>query len=253
MKKLASIILSLSLVFLCTGPAFPADRGNTTIQSFSKAKKILLRQVYKDHRTTFYCGCPFNAKKQILPCDDYTPKRDNKRAHRLEWEHIVPAHAFGQSFPEWRNGHPNCVRNNGKAFKGRNCARKVAIPFRYMESDVYNLVPAVGEINGLRSNYSFAMIPGEKRAFGKCDMEIENRKAEPPPDKRGNIARTYFYMDWAYPGRGIISKKNQKLFKAWDKEDPVDAWECERFRRIEGIQGNENPFVKRACVGGGIW
>ena len=94
MKKLASIILSLALVFLCTGPAFPADRGNTTIQSFSKAKKILLMQVYKDHRTTFYCGCPFNAKKQILPCDSYTPKRDNKRAHRLEWEHIVPAHAL---------------------------------------------------------------------------------------------------------------------------------------------------------------
>ena len=129
MKKLASIILSLALVFLCTGPAFPADRGNTTIQSFSKAKKILLRQVYKDHRTTFYCGCPFNAKKQILPCDDYTPKRDNKRAHRLEWEHIVPAHAFGQSFPEWRNGHSDCVRNNGKAFKGRNCARKAVLRF----------------------------------------------------------------------------------------------------------------------------
>ena len=252
MKKLASIILSLALVFLCTGSAFPADRGNTTIQSFSKAKKILLRQVYKDHRTTFYCGCPFNSKKKILPCDDYTPKRDNKRAHRLEWEHIVPAHAFGQSFPEWRNGHPDCVRNNGKAFKGRNCARKVAIPFRYMESDLYNLVPTIGEINGLRSNYSFAMIPGEERAFGKCDMEIENRKAEPPLDKRGNIARTYFYMDWAYPGRGVISKKNRKLFQAWDKEDPVDAWECQRGRMIEGIQGNENPFVKKACVEKGI-
>ena len=66
-------------------------------------------------------------------------------------------------------------------------------------------------LTALRSNYSFAMIPGEKRKFGKCDMEIEGRKAEPPPDKRGHIARTYFYMDWAYPGHGIISKKNRKL------------------------------------------
>jgi deoxyribonuclease-1 len=57
-----------------------------------------------------------------------------------------------------------------------------------MESDLYNLVPAIGEINGLRSNYSFAMIPGEKREFGTCDMEIENRKAEPRPEVRGNIA-----------------------------------------------------------------
>jgi deoxyribonuclease-1 len=34
-----------------------------------------------------------------------------------------------------------------------------------MESDLYNLAPAVGEINGLRSNYSFGMIPGEMREF----------------------------------------------------------------------------------------
>ena len=84
-------------------------------------------------------------------------------------------------------------------------------------------------------------------------MEIEGRKAEPPPGKRGNIARTYFYMDEAYSGRGIISKKNRKLFKAWDKEDPVDAWECERSKRIEKIQGNENRFVKKECQLKGLW
>jgi deoxyribonuclease I len=145
------------------------------------------------------------------------------------------------------------VTKKGKSFKGRNCARKVALKFRYMESDMYNLVPAIGEINGLRSNYSFAMIPGEKRQFGKCDMEIEDRKAEPPPKKRGGVARTYFYMDWAYPGHDVISKKNRKLFKAWDKGDPVDQWECERSKRIEGIQGNENRFVKDVCIEKGMW
>ncbi len=165
----------------------------------------------------------------------------------------MPAHAFGQSFKEWREGHPECVNGKGKPFKGRNCARKRNIKFRYMESDLYNLVPAIGEINGLRSNYSFAMIPGEKREFGTCDMEIENRKAEPRLEVRGNIARIYFYMDLAYPGHGVISKKNRKLFAAWDKEDPVDDWECERSKRIEGIQGNENSFVKKACVEAVIW
>jgi deoxyribonuclease-1 len=164
------------------------------------------------------------------------------------WEYIVPTHAFGQSFKEWREGHPDCVDRKGKPFKGNNCARKRNIKFRYMESDLYNLVPAIGEINGLRSNYSFAMIPGEKREFGTCDMEIENPKAEPRPEVRGDIARIYFYMNWAYPGHGIISKKNRKLFEAWDKEDPVDDWECERSIRIEGIQRNDNPFVKKLCV-----
>jgi len=82
-------------------------------------------------------------------------------------------------------------------------------------------------------------------------MEIEGQKAEPPPEKRGNIARTYFYMDWAYPEHGIISKKNRKLFMAWDKQDQVDDWACEKGRRIEKIQGNEKPFVERACIEAG--
>ncbi len=253
MKRLILHITTLILIFIISGSTNADDRGNTKFQSFNKAKKILLRQVYQDHHTTFYCQCPFTKDKEILSSSKYTPKKKSKRAHRLEWEHIVPAHAFGQSFKEWREGHPKCVNKKGKPFKGRNCARKVVIKFRYMESDLYNLVPAVGEINGLRSNYSFGMIPGEKKEFGNCDMEIENQKAEPPPGVRGNIARTYFYMDWAFPGHGIISKKNRKLFQAWDKIDPVDDWECERCSRIEAIQGNENPFVKKVCIERGLW
>jgi deoxyribonuclease-1 len=112
---------------------------------------------------------------------------------------------------------------------------------------MHNLVPAVGEINGLRSNYSFAMIPGEPRKFGSCDMEIEDRKAEPPENVRGDIARIYKYMDAAYPGRGIISKKNRKLFDAWDRQDSVDEWECEKERRVAKIQRNRNWFVADFC------
>ena len=54
-------------------------------------------------------------------------------------------------------------------------------------------------------------------------------------------------MDSVYPGKGIISKKNRKLFDAWNQSDPVDQWECERARRIEKIQGNVNEVVMRDC------
>jgi deoxyribonuclease-1 len=54
-------------------------------------------------------------------------------------------------------------------------------------------------------------------------------------------------MDSVYPGRGIISKKNRKLFDAWNKSDPVDEWECERAKRIEKIQGNRNEIVWMKC------
>ena len=160
----------------------------------------------------------------------------------------MPAEAFGQSFSAWREeGDERCVNRKGKAFKGRNCARKVSTEFRHMEADMHNLMPSVGEVNGLRSNYSFAMILGEPRRFGACDMEIEGRKAEPPLNVRGDIARTYLYMDAAYPGRGIISRKNRKLFAAWNRQDPVDAGECKRERRIAKIQGNRNAFITEMC------
>ena len=54
-------------------------------------------------------------------------------------------------------------------------------------------------------------------------------------------------MDSVYPSRGIISKKNMKLFESWDHSDPVDEWECERAKRIEKIQGNRNEVVMSKC------
>ena len=112
-----------------------------------------------------------------------------------------------------------------------------------MEADLYNLQPAIGEVNADRSNYSMAELPGEEREYGACDVEIRERKIEPKPSIRGNIARTYLYMDKAYPSRGIIGAKRRKLCEAWAKADPIDAWERKRVQRIEKIQGNRNSAV----------
>jgi endonuclease I len=43
--------------------------------------------------------------------------------------------------------------------------------------------------------------------------------------------------------RAALSDKNRPLFEAWNSEDPVDARECERDRRIAALQGNHNPFA----------
>jgi deoxyribonuclease-1 len=187
MKRIIAIFVCICFL---GGVVYAQNKGNTTNDSFNKAKRTLLQEVYKGKGRTFYCNCPFQ-NKEILPCDNYKPKRDSQRAKRVEFEHIVAAEHFGQSFKEWREGHTECVDSKGKSFKGRNCARKMAIPFRYMEADLYNLVPAIGEINGLRSNYRFGMVAGEEREFGACDMEIAGKVAEPPERIRGDIARTY--------------------------------------------------------------
>jgi deoxyribonuclease-1 len=248
-------IFSLVLLLIClqAEPVCAGRKGNTKIRSFSQAKRILIREVYRAHQTTFYCGSQYTQGKYVIHNNGYIPKRKSSRARRLEWEHVVPVDSFGYKFSEWRDGHPECLDTRGRPFKGRNCAEKVNAKFRYMQSDLYNLVPAIGEIRGLKSNYAYGMIPEEKQEFGDCDIEIAFDKVEPPSEVRGDIARIYFYMDWAYPGYDILNKENERLFKAWDKYDAVDEWECERARRIEDIQKNENPFVKKACVAEGWW
>ena len=64
---------------------------------------------------------------------------------------------------------------------------------------------------------------------------------------KGIVARVYLYMDLNYPGRGVISNKNRKLFEAWDREHPVGDWECKRARIIESLQGNQNTVLTSRC------
>jgi deoxyribonuclease-1 len=66
------------------------------------------------------------------------------------------------------------------------------------------------------------------------------------------IARTYKYMAGAYP-RYNMGGPTEKLMEAWDKMYPPDAWECTRAKRIETIQGNENPVTKARCLELRLW
>lgn len=230
-------------------PALVLAAGNTANDSFARAKKML-SQVYEDHRVTLYCGAQYDAQGNVtLPEGIVIPI---KRANRVEWEHVVPAENFGRAFDEWREGSPECVDNRGKAFKGRKCAEKVNPEYRLMQADMYNLYPAIGAVNAMRSNFNFQMLPGEESSFGSCEMKISGNKAEPPARARGQIARSYLYMQDAYP-QYRMSRQQEQLIGAWDKMYPVDQWECIRAKRIEAVQGNENRFVKEPCVEQGMW
>lgn len=226
-------------------------RGNTREDSFQAAKRALDRDVYFDRRVTLYCQAPYDAEGNVsLPRGFRAPKHQ-ARSGRIEWEHVVPAENFGRTFSEWRDGHPECQDRRGP-FKGRKCAERVSREFRHMHADMYNLHPAIGSVNALRSNFNYAMLPGVPNTFGMCAVKIEGNRVEPPEHARGTIARSAKYMAWAYP-RLHLSDQQSKLMDAWDAMYPVDKWECERARRIEAIQGNENPVVKDRCVQAGFW
>lgn len=248
MKQLFSILLACLLF-----PTVALGGGNEWNDSFSKAKKTLERQVYYDHRETLYCGTKYDAKKNIALPEGFSTPAHEKRAGRMEWEHAVPAENFGRAFEEWREGDPQCVDRRGKTFKGRNCARKASRDFRLMEADMYNLFPAIGAVNAVRSNKQYSELPGSEPAFGICTAKIDGNRFEPPDRAKGQVARAALYMEDTYGPRYTLSRQQRQLFEAWDKMFPVDEWECTRAKRIEAIQGNENLFIKEPCQQAEMW
>jgi len=201
--------------------------------SFSKAKRIAA-DLYADRAETFYCACAYSVRTIDPTGCGYQPRKQPKRGARVEWEHVVPAWEVGHQRQCWQEG-------------GRKHCKRTDPVFVRMTSDLHNLVPAVGELNGDRSNFRFGMIEGEPRAYGRCDFEVDFklRRAEPAPERRGDVARIYFYMRDTYGLR--LSRQQQQLFEAWHRSDPVDAAERERDARIERVQGNSNCYVSGGC------
>lgn len=245
MKKTLLILTMMLFSFSSFAANYPHS-----LQSFSKSKK-LMKKVYADHQVSFYCDCNYSyqivsGKQKTIPdwssCG-YTPRKQAKRGSRIEWEHVIPAENFGRQFSCWREGNPKCITKKGKAYKGRRCCNKVNQKYKIMQADLHNLQPAVGELNGDRSNYRYGLIPSVADQYGACNFKVDfkAKRAEPKPDIRGNIARTYFYFQKVYGMK--ISKQEIKMLKAWDKQDPVDVWEIERNKRIEKVQGNANSFI----------
>ena len=244
MKLFYSYLLLLAILFSFISNFSFAQ--NISLDNYREAKNKLA-QIYLNNPITFYCSCTFSIKSPDWNSCGYKPRKNIKRASRIEWEHIVPASEFGRTFTSWKNGHPKCITSKGKHFKGRRCAQKVSHKFRLMQSDLYNIQPSIGEVNEVRSNYPFGEILGEKREFGFCDVEVKNKIFEPPPNRLGDIARTYLYMDLVYPNRNIFKNVSRNQINQWNESDPVDEWECMRASLIKTVQDSSNPIVEKVC------
>ena len=213
-----------------------------TPKTFEIAKKVLYDDVYRDHRITFYCGCKYDGKQVDLSSCGLVPRKNAERAARLEAEHVFPAHQFGNFRQCWREAI--CTKSDGTKYKGRKCCEEIDPVFQAAHNDLMNLYPSEGEVNGDRSNFNWGMVEGEKREYGKCNMEVDKsiRRAEPPENIMGDIARTMFYMEVTYGFR--LSDQDRQLFTAWNKMDPPDSWEKTRNQRIKAIQDRGNTFIE---------
>lgn len=212
------------LVLLFTTTAHP-DAPRT----FSEAKKVGWG-IYADRPVDFYCGCAFKGNKINMASCGYIPRKQPKRAARVEWEHIVPAWVIGHQRQCWQKG--------GR----KRCTASDPI-FSKAEADLHNLVPVVGEVNGDRSNYGFGMLSEKPTQYGACPFVVnfKQRTAMPPEYSRGPIARTYLYMSERYQLR--LSKQDRRLYDIWNRQYPVSEWEQWRNRSNACAQGNANRYV----------
>lgn len=215
---------------------------------FSQVKREMDRIYYGDLRVTVYCGCRYESNRKPNGIDfescGFLPRKNANRASRIEWEHVVTAHNIGLSRQCWR-------KEGGRSAR-KNC-EETDPEFALMEGDMHNLLPSIGEVNGDRSNFMYSQWTNSPEPmYGKCRsiVDFKARKFQPREEVRGMLARISFYMEKTY---GIkLSKERRRLLEIWDREYPVNAWECERDARIFKVQGDHNPFVHERCREAGL-
>jgi deoxyribonuclease-1 len=245
-KQFPSLVAWLpELDLVGSGPDSPTGDLPDTPDSFATTKRLLYQEVYRGHRLTFYCRCPFDGDRDTVlgPCG-LSAYRGETRANRVEAEHVFPAWQFGNFRKCWRKpeSFPECREPDGDVYSGRDCCQRVDPIFEAAHNDLHNLVPAVGLINGQRSNHNWGMVPSGE-TYGACQIRIDSsiRRVEPPAAVRGDIARTMLYMRDTYGFR--LSRQDEQLYVGWNNSDPPDRWERIRNHRIAVIEGNENPYI----------
>ena len=138
------------------------------------------------------------------------------------------------------------------------------------QTDLWELYPSDGYVNGLRGNLPLGPITCDADAsyissngskIGPCDPSAVAGSGyngdcfEPANFLKGDFARTYFYLSTCYWTEWTccdtdavngtdIKPWNEKVMRAWHVQDPVDDSERNKNNIIYSqFQGNRNPFV----------
>lgn len=207
------VTLKSNSIFFTLLVALPAYSGQQKFTDYFDALPVFWERVYAEGGETLYCG-----------------KRFGKRSGKsVNIEHVFPM--------AWVMNAEGC--------RSRYGCRDISLRFNIIESDMHNFYPARKHINKARGSFRFGVIEGERRRYGSCDFEVDEKRrvVEPRPASRGNIARAMFYMAETYDLK--IFKKQAKLLKRWNKADPPDRDERQRNAIIEKIQGTRNRFIDR--------
>ncbi|MFD2263422.1 endonuclease [Lacibacterium aquatile] len=245
MLKLSALTLCL-LIAVVAGPAWAADPPTRPMRNFDHAKTTARNKVYAGNYVEQYCGCTFLPRGRsggFLDLSSCGYQRSRAGTEDMEWEHVVPAKAFGHWRACWA-GDARCFERDGDRLSNRECCTRIDPEFARIQVDLHNLIPAVEGLNARRGERPYGEVAGDAPQFGSCTFQIDydTDVAEPPRNIQGDVARISLYMRDTY---GVMFTPEQEtMFQRWSTDDPVDDWEIERNRRIEAEQGNSNPYVR---------
>lgn len=131
-----------------------------------------------------------------------------------------------------------------------------------MYSDLFQVYPTDGYVNGKRSNYPYGTVNNPTWTsmnggkLGNCSYTgYSGTVFEPINAYKGDLARTYFYMavryyseDGSWPGSPMVNGSQPKpwalsMLRSWHQNDPVSDKEINRNNAVYQIQENRNPFI----------
>lgn len=110
--------------------------------------------------------------------------------------------------------------------------------------DLHHLYPATTMANSTRSNHPFGEVKGKNVCGTSYLGYIFGTRMvgfQPPEHHRGNVARAMFYISARYSMP--IDPVQESYLRKWHVLDPIDTFEQLRNKKIQQIQGNNNPFI----------
>ncbi len=213
MIEKATVRLFTILVVICSIASYAEQNA---IPDYETARPLFWDKVYADGGTTLYCDRTFGSRW----------------GRGINIEHVFPM--------SWAAYSLKC----GQRWQCREKNER----FNRIEADMHNLYPADSKINEARSSFRFGYIRGERRAFGACDFEIDERKrlAEPHPDARGRVARAMLHMHDEYDL--YLRPELGRLLLKWNSRYPPDEEEKRRNEAIEALQGTRNKYIDNPAL-----
>jgi len=107
-------------------------------------------------------------------------------------------------------------------------------------SDMFHVMPSDGYVNSKRSNLLFGEVNSASYVSNE-GCKVGGGVFEPTDRVKGLVARGSLYMELRYGYSQGSSYKN--LMLKWNRQHPPTAFEREFNNRVQGEQGNRNPFI----------